>query len=437
MNRNLYALIFIMLLFTALLPQQLNADEADLQILIDEANPGETITYSGTYEGDVFIDKAITIDGEGSGVIQGTYDGTALSIEADDVTIKNMSIGGSTRSRSSEQEGACIRNRGDNNSFVNLTLSECYHGIYLNTGDNTLVEDNEIVGYGDGSRGDQGYGMYVKKSHSNTITGNDVNTFRDGLYFEYSDYNLIEDNRVSNTRYGLHYMYSNFNEFHHNDFVSNVGGAAVMQSDHILLENNTFSYNQGTQAFGLIVQTSRNVEVKNNDFVLNQRGLYIESSTQTEISGNNFFNNEIGVELWSSSTEQYFYDNDFISNTVQAAMVGSIDQHFFSKNQVGNYWGQPLIDLNQDGVGDDAFVYSSSVGNLIQHNELSYLFIKSPAMLLQENASRLFGMFDNEITDEFPQAGEREFSVGWLIAVATAIIAIIILLKWRKRSVIK
>ena len=184
-------------------------------------------------------------------------------------------------------------------------------------------------------------------------------------------------------------------------------------------------------------ENTRNVEVKNNDFVLNQRGLYIESSTQTDISGNRFFNNEIGVELWSSSTEQYFYDNDFISNTVQAAMVGSVDQHFFSKNQVGNYWGQPLIDLNQDGVGDDPFVYSSSVGNLIQHNELSYLFIKSPAMLLQENASRLFGMFDNEITDEFPQSGERDFSVGWLIAIAAAVLAIIILLKVRKRSVIK
>lgn len=435
MIRNIYALLSIALLFALWLPVEAQAEEGNLQELIDAASPGDTITFTGTYEGDVFIDKPLTLDGEGTGAIKGTLEGTALSIDADDVTIKNMTVSGSTRSRSTEQEGACIRNRGDNNTFSNLTLSECYHGIYLNTGDNTTVENNEIGGYGDGSRGDQGYGMYVKKSHSNNIIGNNVHTFRDGLYFEYSDYNLIEENRVSNTRYGLHYMYSNHNEFHHNDFVSNVGGAAVMQSDHIVLENNTFSYNQGTQAFGLIVQTSRNVEVRDNDFVLNQRGLYIESSTQTEISGNRFFNNEIGVELWSSSTEQYFYDNDFISNTVQAAMVGSIDQHFFSKNQVGNYWGQPLIDLNQDGIGDDPFRYSSSVGNLIQHNELSYLFIKSPAMALQENASRLFGMFDNEITDEYPQSGIREFSVGWVIAVTIAITAIIVLLKWRKRSV--
>lgn len=421
---------FILLSFS-----DVQAEENDLQALIDNANPGDTITYTGTYNGDIIIDKSITIDGEGTGSIRGSLEGTALSIEADDVTIQNLAVSGSTRSRSTEQEGACIRNRGDNNSFLSLTLSDCYHGIYLNTGDNTLVENNEIEGYGDGSRGDQGYGLYVKKSHSNTISDNNVHTFRDGLYFEYSDYNLIEKNRVSNTRYGLHYMYSNFNEFRENDFISNVGGAAVMQSDHIVLEDNRFSYNQGTQAFGLIVQTSRNVEVTNNDFVLNQRGLYIESSTQTDVSENRFFNNEIGLELWSSSTEQYIYDNEFISNTVQAAMVGTIDQHYFSKNQVGNYWGQPLIDLNQDGIGDDPFRYSSSVGNLIQHNELSYLFIKSPAMALQENASRLFGMFDNEITDEYPQAGTREFSLEWIIAATIATVAIVLLLKWRKRSV--
>ena len=50
--------------------------------------------------------------------------------------------------------------------------------------------------------------------------------------------------------------------------------AAIMHSDHILSENNKFSFNQGSRSFGLIVQTSRDVQILNNEFHLNQRGLY-------------------------------------------------------------------------------------------------------------------------------------------------------------------
>lgn len=423
--------------FILILPFKIEASTDDLQSLVDEADAGDVITFTGEYEGDIFIDKPVTIDGEGEGKITGSYESTPLIVEADDVTVKNMEIKGSTRSRNTEQEGSCVRNRGDDNIYESLVLSECFHGIYLNSGDGTIVENNDIQGYPDGSRGEKGYGLYVKKANENQILDNYIHTFRDGIYFEYSHDNLIEGNRVTDTRYGLHYMYSNFNEFYDNDFVANVGGAAIMQSDNILLSNNTFSYNQGTQAFGLIVQTSRNIEIIDNEFLLNQRGLYIEGSTLTEIENNTFFNNEIGVELWSSSTEQYFYDNDFISNNVQVTMVGNIDQHYFSKNEVGNYWGEPLLDLNQNSIGDDPYVYSSSIGNLIEQNELSYLFIKSPAMAIQDNASRLFGMFDNAITDEHPQTRGQEISYVWFIAAAGTALLIIILITWKKRRVIK
>src|SRR5690625_6765822 len=96
-------------------------------------------------------------------------------------------------------------------------------------------------------------------------------------------------------------MYSDNNTYKENKIIRKIGVAAIMHSDYIMLEENQFSFNQGSRSFGLIIQTSREIHVLNNEFHLNQRGLLVEHSTGNFIEGNHFFENKIGVELWSSA----------------------------------------------------------------------------------------------------------------------------------------
>ncbi|WP_414050930.1 nitrous oxide reductase family maturation protein NosD [Macrococcus animalis] len=380
-----------------------SAIAGELQDLINETAPGETLKLENkTYKDHVIIKHPIKIEGMKNTIIDGEKKGTIIQVKSSGVSLNNLTVKNSGRSRSSEMEASCIRNMAHKNIFTNLQLNNCFHGIYLNKGDGIKIQNNNIKGYKEGSTGAKGYGIYIKRANENTIKNNEIQYSRDGIYFEYSNDNEIINNRVSKTRYGLHYMYSNFNNFQGNNFIGNIGGAAIMHSDNINLEKNQFSYNQGSQAFGLIIQGSRDINILDNEFHLNQRGLYIEQSTLNMIEGNEFFNNKVGIEVWDSSSALTFLKNKFKENKVPVVLVGHSNQNNWFKNKEGNYWQEPMLDLNNNGVGDKPYIQNSSLGNLLKQNELAYLFMSSPAIDLFERSHRLINPDVVMIKDEYP-----------------------------------
>lgn len=403
---------------------------SELQDKINHAKSGDVIELDNkTYHERIIIDKPVTLSGQKNTVIDGEHKGTVVQVKSKHVILKNMTIKNSGRSRSSAMEASCVRNMESHNQFINLKLHTCYHGMYLNIGDDTKVINNDITGYLDGNTGSKGYGIYIKKTNGNLIKGNQIKYSRDGIFFEYSNDNKIYNNKISKTRYGLHYMYSNFNTFKGNEFIANIGGAAVMHSDNIVLKNNKFSFNQGSQAFGLIVQGSRDIEIKNNEFHLNQRGLYIEQSTLINVHDNEFFNNKVGMEIWDSASELTFTKNKYNENKVPVVLVGKSNNLHFNKNKIGNYWQEPVFDLNQNGVGDTPYKQSSTLGTLLKENELAYLFINSPAISIFERGNRLLNPNISVIEDDFPliqrQKGNAILMGGIIFALMGIIIFVI------------
>ena len=220
-----------------------------------------------------------------------------------------------------------------------------------------------ILGVPDKKMSEHGNGIHILRSNDVIIEDSYIEEFRDGVYMEYSDNNRINNNIMTKMRYGIHYMYSDYNSFENNEFVHNVGGAAIMHSDYITLENNNFSFNQGSRSFGLLIQTSREVHVLHNQFHLNQRGLLLEIATGNLIEGNDFFHNQIGVELWTSAIGNVFSENKFSKNTNHVLTVGGNSNNEWSDIYGnGNYWNEPMIDLNKDNIGDIPFEYTSSLG---------------------------------------------------------------------------
>jgi len=412
-----------------------HAAEKGLQQMIDETPAEGVLELVGkTYKGNITINKPMTIIGEQGTTIQGDKTANVIEIESDDVTLDTLVIEGSGMSRSSREEYSGVRVMGNGAVLKDLKVSDSYHGVFLNKTQNTTLDSITVIGHGTQALGNQGNGIHIARSSDNHITNSYLEKTRDGIYVEYSNNNMIVDNTMTQTRYGLHYMYSNNNEFKGNQFVNNVGGAAIMHSDHILLEGNQFSFNQGSRSFGLIVQTSRDVHVLNNEFHLNQRGLYLEQSTSNVIEGNDFFQNQIGVELWTSSTAHVFFKNKFDTNTIHALTVGGESNNDWFKNGVGNYWNIPLLDLNQDGTGDEPLEYRSSVGDLLERNELAYLFLSSPALVIYEKANELLTHQKVMAYDKYPLLMKRGMAAGvW--AIPAVLLAAIGWFFYRRRAV--
>ncbi|WP_286230199.1 nitrous oxide reductase family maturation protein NosD [Neobacillus mesonae] len=382
---TLLFLVFSLILFIK--PEEKMAAE-NLQATIDSMKKGAVLKLeNNTYEGNIVIDKSLTLIGQKHTVIKGDGTGNVISVKAPHVKLKNLTVTHSSMNRNSSEEYAAIKVYTNGNTIEHITIRHSFHGIYLSKAYHNIVRYNDIKGMGKGEIAAQGNGLHVFYAKSNLLSHNRIEGTRDGMFFDYANDNKSYDNNISNTRYGLHYMYSDGNIFKRNTFTMNTGGAAVMNSNHLTLEDNQFIVNYGNQSFGLLLLQANDNHIENNTFYMNQRGLYIDQATRNLIKHNRIIQNQIGIELWASSNDQIFTLNQISDNTIPAVTIGGKgERNAWSRKGLGNDWGSsfPLTDLNQDGIGDFPITYYSSLHQLIEDQELTNLFLKSPAISIYE-----------------------------------------------------
>jgi len=425
-------LLFLMILFVIAIPKHSFASE-DLQAMIDSLDDGAVIQLENkTYEGNIVINKSIEIIGDKKTVIKGDGTGNVISVRAPHVILRNLTVTHSSLTRNDSEEYAGIKVYTDHNLIDTVTIKHFFHGIYLSQAHFNTVRNANIEGQGKGVIAKQGNGLHIYYANDNIFENNVIKGTRDGMYFDYAYRNQIFRNEISETRYGLHYMYSHDNYFEGNTFTFNTGGAAIMQSDRNVLKNNDFIFNYGHKSFGLLLLSGNNTIIEDNTFFLNQRGLYIDQSTNNVIKHNRIVKNQIGIELWASSNEQTFSLNDIEENTIPAVSLGGQGRNYWSENNKGNYWGKsfPALDLNQDGVGDEPVSYQSSLFELIEDQELTYLFLKSPAIAVYEKLNQFFNKDKTMFEDPFPLVKTSKSHHYWLLYLLGGI-SIIILLKGR------
>src|SRR5690625_571096 len=103
----------------------------------------------------------------------------------------------------------------------------------------------------------------------------------------------------------------------------------------------------------------------------------------------------------------------------------------------GNYWDEPMIDLNNDGIGDIPFEYTSSLGDLIEDSdELAYLFLESPAVKVYEKINDILGNQDVMAIDDYPLLVEREnnyFMVTFGFVVFLGLVIYFVVKKRRRK----
>jgi nitrous oxide reductase family maturation protein NosD len=428
--KKLLLFLFIFSITFLLNPEKNSAAE-NLQAIIDSLEEGAVLKLEDkTYDGNIVINKPMKIIGAEKTVIRGDGTGNVISIKAPNVTIKNLTVTNSSMNRNSAEEYAGIKIHTNGNVLEHITITDSFHGIYLSQAHDNKITYVKIKGMGKEEIAAQGNGIHVYYANDNLLAHNTIEGTRDGMFFDYANNNESYQNNISHTRYGLHYMYSDENIFKKNTFTMNTGGAAVMNSNRLLLEDNHFIVNYGNQSFGLLLLQANDNLIKNNTFYMNQRGIYIDQATRNRIQGNKISQNQIGIELWASSNEQIFTENLITENTIPAVTIGgSGETNSWSHEDKGNDWGNsfPLTDLNQDGIGDFPITYRSSLYQLIEDQELSYLFLKSPALAIYEKMNAVLMEEKVMFTDPHPLAAAKGSSNVILIALLGLTAGLIIL----------
>ena len=352
------------------------------------AAPGDRIVVrAGVYrEPQLVIDKRIELVGEGDAVLDGGGQHEVLTVRADSVVIRGLTIRNVGMSYIEDRAG--IRLDQVRGCLVeNNRLEAAHFGIYLAKVTGCRVVGNRLSGAGT-SESSSGNGIHLWYSSGIQVEGNEVRGHRDGIYLEFSESAEIWNNlSTRNLRYGLHFMFSNDCRYLDNRFVENGAGVAVMYSRDVTMQRNRFERSVGAASYGLLLKELSASVVQENEFSGNTVGLFAEGTTRSRFDRNVFTANGWAVRLMGNATDNRFEHNRFERNTFDVATNSFTHSTVFAENVWDRYEG---YDLDRDGHGDVPFHPVRLFSFLVEQYEPSLILLRSPFVQLLELAERAF-----------------------------------------------
>lgn len=359
-----------------------------IKVGIDKACNGDTLMiFPGLYkEGNILINKSLTVIGVNRPVIDGDRRFEVITIKCNHVKIMGFKVQHSGYATLDDPGGIKIQE----SQFVEIVdniLFDNFFGIYVQYGSNCLLKGNLIVAKGKEEQ-QIGNGIHAWKSDSLLIIGNRITGHRDGIYFEFVTNSVIWRNiSERNIRYGLHFMFSNNDGYFTNVFRGNGAGVAVMFSNHVCMMNNKFIENWGDAAYGILLKEISDSYITGNKFEKNTTGIFMEGTSRILAEKNSFLQNGWGMQIQASCIENRIVKNNFISNTFDVGTNGSVVLNYFDSNYWDKYEG---YDINKDGVGDVVFRPLSLFSVIIERNPSSMLLFKSIIVTLLDKSEKMF-----------------------------------------------
>ena len=367
------------------------ADQSPLQALVDRARPGDRVVVAGgTYDGDLMIDRPITLVGIDRPLLRGSGHGSVIRVRSADVTIEGFDIdgrGGGDLGRDTS---------GIHVAAPRVTIRRCrvrdaLFGIYLRESDAAVLEDNVVTGMPGRSPGESGSGIHLWNSQRFRLTGNTISGTRDGIYIQSSSHGTVRGNRATDLRYGLHYMFSDDNVFEDNVFENGAAGAALMYSSRMQFRRNRFVHNRGFASVGLLLKACDDVVAEDNLLADNARGIFLEGSNRNHFTRNIIAMSDMALVVYDSSGANVFEGNALIGNLTPLSLSGRRTDTRFD----GNYWSDHREpDLDGDGVADRPYRLSNVFDHLRGNLTAADLFAHSTAALALAAAERSFPVLD-------------------------------------------
>ena len=382
----------------------------DLQSMIDQARPGDVLTLeSGTYEGNVVIDKPLEIRGIGWPVIDGRGEGNVITITSPDVTISGLVI--ANTGDSLEQENAGISVDAARVQIVGNRLENVLFGIFLRRAVDSLISHN-VIGAMDVDVARRGDGIRLWESSRTVIESNEVDGGRDTVLW-FSDDLVLRENRVTDGRYGIHFMYSDRALVERNQLSGNSVGGFLMYSRDLVIKDNLISDNRGPSGYGIGLKDMDGVEASGNHLVGNRVGIYFDNSPATpglehQITGNLFAYNNVGASFLPSVNGNVFSGNAFVDNGEQVEVQGKgefVENNTWTVDGKGNHWSDfSGYDADEDGIGDIPYELADLFSTLTDDRPELRFFDETPAAEAIDLAGHMFPAFRPrpKVTDTAP-----------------------------------
>ncbi|QOR65917.1 right-handed parallel beta-helix repeat-containing protein [Cytobacillus suaedae] len=344
--------------------------------ILDRVSDGDSIILeAGEYHGNFSVNKSIKISGNEHVIIQGNPEGFVLTINADNVTIENMTI----RGGGSQNAGIYITS--NNNNITNNTIEDVFHGVYIVDGYGNSVISNKITSFHNESN-HNGFGVYLVEAPYTIIRENVLYDLQDGIYVSYSDFCEVYKNKIKNARYGVHTMDSRNVVIASNEISHSHNGLMIMQSYEIHILENMFHSNTTIDGAGMFIFDTFDSVITANLMKDNFKGIFLENAKRNRIEFNIFLENDIGLELATASDTNLIYLNDFRKNTTQVISVSS-NKNLFSRDGYGNFWDdQKTVNLNKDDIVDYAYKSGDVFYHISNNEPLLQIFHQSPAVRL-------------------------------------------------------
>lgn len=365
------------------------------------SKPGDTLLVrQGTYrEGNILLEKSISIIGEGYPVLDGEMKFEILTIRANAVLIQGLKF--INTGVASMDDLAAIKGEGCKNLDIrNNQFENNFFGIYLANSSYSTIENNQLHAVAR-AENQIGNGIHMWKCENITVSNNIVEGHRDGIYFEFVTHSLIKNNRSEkNLRYGLHFMFSHNDEYRNNTFLNNGAGVAVMFTKGVKMIDNIFDRNWGSSSYGLLLKEISDSFVSGNKFVKNSIGILMEGCSRNEFKENTFSNNGYAVRLQASCDDNVFQHNNFTANTFDLVTNGTLVLNTIDNNYWDKYDG---YDLDRDNVGDVPYRPVSMYGMLVESIPTAVLLWRSFLVYLLDRAEKAIpAMTPENLKDNFP-----------------------------------
>lgn len=377
-------------------------DRSPLQDRVDEALPGAVLDVpAGTYRGDLFLDRPVTLRARGDVTLLGSGQGSVIRVRAARVTIEGFIIDG-MRGGDLGRDTSGIHVAAPEVTIRRCHIRNSLFGVYLRESNRAVVEETEVLGIPGLDPGEKGSGIHLWDTHGFRLERNVIRDARDGIYVQSSTGGVIRGNRVSDIRFGLHYMFSDDNLFEDNLFENGAAGAALMYSKRIVFRRNQFIRNRGFASVGLLLKVCDDILAEDNLLADNARGLFVEGSERNTFRRNVIAGSDVGVVLYDSVSRQRFESNSFVSNRTPLLLVGTRTDTVFASN----YYSSNLEpDLDGDGVSDRAFTLGSVFDHFRSNVIAADLLVDTPAAEALGLAERTFPVLRPiSVTDDRPLA---------------------------------
>ncbi|MCV2891968.1 nitrous oxide reductase family maturation protein NosD [Lentibacter sp. XHP0401] len=345
------------------------------------AAPGDVlILEAGRYDGPVIIDRPLTLTGPPGAIIDGLGQGTVVTIDAADVTVKGLTITGSGLSSQDLDAGVKILKKADRALVEGNRLLGNLHGVDVHGGLDAVVRGNTIEGTQNPRMNDRGNGIYVWNSPGAIVEGNSVRWGRDGIFSNASRHGTYRNNLFRDLRFAVHYMYTNNSEVSGNVSIGNHLGYAIMFSNRVILKDN-LSLSDGSH--GVMLNFANNADVSGN-LVRGgaDRCTFIYNAHKNILSNNRFEGCNIGIHFTAGSERNVLTGNAFIGNRTQVKYVGTRDIEWSFEGR-GNYWSDhPGFDLGGDGIADSPFRPNDLMDHILWSQPAASLLTGAPAVQL-------------------------------------------------------